>query len=123
MIVFLSVKVFPRRRLLLELACLPSTANPRASSFKSLPQDRDFNAQHLRTITFECVPSEGTAMSHSPIAATSGVTLIPLVVFSITGTSGVQARDVRAQDGSLGGHGEAGLEQGRHEALQRPLQP
>ena len=35
-IAFLSVKVFPLRRLLLELACLPSAASPRASSFTSL---------------------------------------------------------------------------------------
>ena len=36
MITFLRVNVFPRRRLLLELACLPSTACPLASSFMSL---------------------------------------------------------------------------------------
>ena len=64
MIIFLSVKVFPRRRLLLELACLPSAAIPRASSFKSLPQHTDFKAQLLRPITFKCIPSEGTTMSH-----------------------------------------------------------
>ena len=35
-IAFLSVKVLPLRRLLLELACLPSAASPRPSSFTSL---------------------------------------------------------------------------------------
>jgi hypothetical protein len=34
--IFLKVNVFPRRRRLLELACLPSTACPLASSFMSL---------------------------------------------------------------------------------------
>ena len=44
-------------------------------------------------------------------------------LFSVTGISGVQAGDLHAQDSLLGGHGEAGLEQGWHEALQRPLEP
>ena len=84
MIIFLSVKVFPRRRLPLELACLPSSANPRASSFKSLPQHRDFNAQHSRTITFKCIPSDGITLSCSPIAAEGGVTLHLLVTSALS---------------------------------------
>lgn len=49
-VAFLSVKVLPRRRLpLLELACLPSAASPRVSSFTSLQSRQTHSASGDRT--------------------------------------------------------------------------
>ena len=79
MIIFLSVKVLPRRRLLLELACLPSTVCPRASSFKSLPQHEDFNAHDLHATDLGCAPSEGISLFDTAIVAKGSVKLIRLV--------------------------------------------